>query len=152
MNEDIVRYLQENKDKYADEILWKQLKQAGHNEVDIKTASDFVCGRATETKNGARVGSSILEKKEYQRRSEKVTDFLIGLLSPWIVSFGLFLVDDDLLFDLFWVVIAVYIVAMIATFRPRHYIFKGLYANLTLIGAIVVTVLSFFIMFKPNFF
>jgi hypothetical protein len=92
MNQIIIDYLRNNKEKYSKELLIEQLLKAGHSELDIKESSEFVYdGKeiAEEKSQINETGSfwNFKLKKTYVKPSEKWKDFLFGFFAPFAINF-----------------------------------------------------------------
>lgn len=85
MNQQVINYLKENKDKYPKEVLIKELEKAGYNPKNISEGVGIVFGVA-------KVGGfwDFKSKKVYTNRSEKVKDFLFGFLGIIVVNYFLY--------------------------------------------------------------
>lgn len=77
MNQKIINYLKENKDKYSKDALAKELEKASYNLKDIGEGVDIVFGGAVAA--GAGGFGNFKSRKIYTKKSEKIKDFLFGL-------------------------------------------------------------------------
>lgn len=136
MNQQIINYLKENKDKYSKEALIKELEKVGYNKKDTNEGIDIVFGGAAVVSNFWDFKS----KKVYAKKSEKIKDFLFGFLGIIAINFCV-----DLLVFFLGAIVSIggfvfYIFLLFYFFNRRRYIFYGL-ISIIFFGILAVAVL-----------
>jgi hypothetical protein len=120
MNQKIVNYLKENKDKYSKEVLFSELSKVGYSEREILESGNFVY----DEKSGRNFWD-FTSKKYYRDSSEKLKDFLLGFFAPFILGFVGFFIFSFFSFLLFFfeIFFAAYL------FNKRRFISYGIIGN-----------------------
>jgi hypothetical protein len=144
MNQNIITYLNENKEKYSKEVLVAELRKSGYAEGDIAegVAQVFSLSAVAGAKEGgvtpvvAKTSFwNFKDKKTYTKASEKWADFLFGVFSPIIFGVALSIfrfMRVGWIFLLSEVVLAVYF------FNRRRFIFYGLVASVVILPLILM--------------
>lgn len=152
MNEKIINYLKENKDKFSKEVLIEELKKVGYLENEIVESARLVYGENILSGQPAFVSNNnfwdFKSKKIYTNPSEKWKDFLFGFFGPYVVAIAIFILSFVLGFFGFLLNIAFiifYIFALIYLFNRRKFIAYGLAASLA--GIIFVPLIISIIIF-----
>jgi hypothetical protein len=148
MNQNIVTYLQDNKDLFSKEVLVDQLKKAGYEEGDIAGGVACVYDAAASSDQTAQQGGFLDFKsiKTYVNSSDKWKDFLFGFFAPFLC--GLLLAIVPILGSL--VFLAAYVFFLVYFFKRRRFIFYGMLAELVLMPLVVIVL--YFIIFGYGFF
>jgi hypothetical protein len=132
MNQNIVAYLQENKEKYPQEMLVDQLKKAGYLELDIQEGILIVFNNAKSSLTQKEVALmnfwDFKTPKIYTGSYEKWKDFLFGFFVPFLM--WIFVVLIPLLSLV--VHLMLYIFALVYLSNRRKFIFYGLLSRLLL--------------------
>ncbi len=130
MNQGVVDYLKENKDKFPGDVLIEQLVNVGHLPQEIQDAVNFVYGEKNEfiiSKDAVHPAAptnftDFKSFKIYTTSAEKRNDFLFGffvaLASGFV--FGLIPFIGGL------IALGLYIFALVHFFRRRRFIFLWL--------------------------
>lgn len=135
MNQNVTAYLQENKDKYSQEILLDQLRKAGYSEQDIKDGASFVYNNSVAAATPSRESKQAIDfwdfktPKIYTKSSEKWADFLFGFFAPMAVGFVSNLIP---LIGPF-IALIFYILALIYLFNRRRFVFYGILMGIILV-------------------
>jgi len=140
MDENIIKYLKENKDKYKKEDLIKELVKAGYKKSDIaesvikvyKTIENDMAG-FLKANNGLKFTNFFVKEFCYTK-GEKIFDFFAGLLVPAMVVFGVIAIQREFFryyYDFRKIFIFIsylfYIVAIIYFYKKkRFHLFWGL--------------------------
>lgn len=143
MNQDVVKYLQNNKNRQPQEESIRILGEIGYGSNDINEELAFVYqnnGLANKQQTGFWDFNS---KKIYSSGGEKVVDFFSGLLVPWIVFLFLLLIPPLVGF-LIW--LAIYISLLSYLFCKRTFIVWGLFVNMIL-NVLLILILIFYPLF-----
>lgn len=83
MNQNIITYLRENKEKYLKDVLATELRKSGYVEGDIAEGIAQVFGGVAQTLASAKTSFwNFKDKKVYTKSSEKWADFLFGFFAP----------------------------------------------------------------------
>ncbi len=158
MNQGVVDYLKENKDKFPGDVLIEQLVRVGHLPQEIQDAVNFVYGE----KNDFIVSNSSVNSvaptsfsdfksfKTYTIFAEKRNDFLLGFFVPIIFNVVFRFVPFFVPFVGGIISLGLYIFALVYFFRRRRFIFYGLLANF-LLGIIIVFVYFIFMLQQTGF-
>lgn len=139
MNQQVINYLKENKDKYSKEALIKELEKAGYNKKDISEGVGVVF-------NGTVVAKAddfwdFKSRKIYIKKFEKIKDFLFGFLGIIVINYFLYLsiliigFIGDIGSLIFYILILGYF------FNRRRYIFYGL-ISVVIVGVILTVLLQ----------
>lgn len=135
MDQNIISYLESNKDKYSQESLVEQLKKAGYAENDIRDGVQSVyVSRILPGDSGVVSGGNFWDfksKKSYVNSSEKWKDFLFGFFAPWLLGTLSFVVP----FFSFIVLICA-ILTIVYLFNRRRFIAYGVLVNIIALPAI----------------
>lgn len=139
MNQQVINYLKENKDKYSKEVLIKELEKTGYPKKDIAEGVGVVFGGATNN------FWDFKSKKVYTQKSEKIADFLFGFLG--IIAINIFFRFLPAVFAVVGFVLYVYF--LFYFFNRRRYIFYGLISTI-IFGIMAAAFLSlmFFLRFR----
>lgn len=148
MNQNIITYLEQNKNKYSKEVLIEELKKAGYLEQDIIEGTSYIYGSGELNQSVSRIINfwDFKAKIEYQSSSQKWKDFLFGFFIPfagvlvaWIPLIGLAL----FVFEIF---------SIVYLFNRRKFISFGLMGNFTFgILMAVMIIMTFFFIGGKNF-
>ncbi|HOX10951.1 MAG TPA: hypothetical protein P5323_03910 [Candidatus Moranbacteria bacterium] len=144
MNQNVIAYLKENKDKYSQEALFDQLKKAGYSEQDIQDGVSFVYNDSVIVTASSKESKQPVDfwdfktPKIYAKSSEKWADFLFGLFAPWVVGF----VSSFITLIGPFIALIFYITALIYLFNRRRFIFYGLLVEMIVILMIIFIVLT----------
>lgn len=136
MNQNIVVYLQENKDKFNKEILIEQLLKAGYFSEEIQEGIGFVYGDMAQLATQLDFWN-FKQIKVYNKSSEKWKDFWFGFFAPWILGIvaSVIPIVGPILSLIF------YITALVYLFNRRRFIFYGMLTELIAIPIVVIVVL-----------
>ncbi|EKE18792.1 MAG: hypothetical protein ACD_9C00236G0001 [uncultured bacterium] len=146
MNQNILTYLQQNKDKYPKELLIAQLLKGGYGQQEIQEAADFIYD--AKIKNIVRSDFwDFKAVKTYTMSSEKWKDFLFGFFAPFIVRIvgNIIPVIGSILTLVF------YIIALVYLFNRRKFVFYGVVINFVAMLIITVVVLISIFGIKASF-
>lgn len=136
MHEQIIRYLNDNKDKYPKESLVNELSKVGYSERSILESVQAVYGRAEVVNGGKTSFWNFKDKKEYRKASEKAGDVFLGFLFPWVFGWAISMAVHTLLapfgmmFFIWLLGVILYIFALVYFYRKRRYIFYGMLLNI----------------------
>ncbi len=140
MNESIINYFRENKDKFSREILVGELRKIGHSEADILESVQLVYGANSSVVMP--IPPSIQNnfwdfksKKVYTKTLDKLKDFLFGFFGPYIalIMFGMV----PFLGIFLW--FGAYVYVIVYVFNRRRFISYGMIASF-MISAIVTVI------------
>lgn len=152
MNQNVITYLQENKDKYSQKVLLDQLRKSGYLEQDIQDGVSFVYNNsnniATTSSQESKQAIDFWDFKTpkiYTKSSEKWSDFLFGFFAPWVAGF----VSNVIPLIGPFIVLIFYIIALIYLFNRRRFIFYGLLAEIIVIPIVIFIVLA--VIFRGSF-
>lgn len=129
MNQNIIKYLIENKEKYSKEVLVAELDKAGYGEDEIVEAIRFVYNAVSPQEEGGGEPANFWDfktKKIYTKKFEKIIDFLAGFFVIAIMAWIAMDINDDLVF----IPLILYIFSLFYFFKKRRFIFYGLLADL----------------------
>jgi len=137
MNENIKKYLSDNKDEFSKESLISALEKGGYNRTDIAEGVSAVYRDESSDTNILIQSVNFWDFKNYKiyaKRSEKIKDFFFGLALPWlfgilsaIISFSLRLSFSSFLSFLSFIF---YIILLFYFSKRRRFIFWGLISNI----------------------
>lgn len=131
MNQNIIKYFIENKEKYSKEILIAELSKAGYKKEEIAEAAKFVYEGAAPQKEASANFWNFKARKVYIKTSEKVVDFLLGFfVAGFVVWTIIWLLHLIIRGPLFFLSLIIYILALIYLYKRRRYMFYGLLADL----------------------
>ncbi len=93
LNQQIVDYLNQNRELFSKESLFLKLHKAGYPEVAINEAIGVVYGQKKEEQGAKTSFWDFWHKKVYQNGKEKLIDFVAGFVFYLVlVAFGYFIV------------------------------------------------------------
>ncbi|MFZ2193084.1 MAG: hypothetical protein WAV31_02470 [Candidatus Moraniibacteriota bacterium] len=137
MDQNIVNYLEQNKNSYPKEVLIEELKKAAHPEGSILEAIDYVYSSTGELQKQA---SGMIDfwdfkaKITYHKSSEKWKDFLFGLFVPSFI--------EALTLELGFVFMIIFIVEIFIAgylFNRRRFIFYGFISRFLLVPFLIIS-------------
>lgn len=139
MDENITKYLAENKSKYSAEILRDALLKAGYAGADVEKGINLIYGRR-QTQQNILPAKNVWDfggKMEYHKSSEKLADFLLGFGAFVILAFfsQASFILGSMLFYLAGIFLAVYFI------NRRAFLAVGI-----IVGLIVGPIISGIIM------
>ena len=145
MNQGIVDYLNENKDKFPKDTLIEQLVKVGHLPEEIQEAAEFVYGEKTEfmiSNNSVYPAEptsfwDFKGFKTYTTFAEKRNDFLLGFFAAIVSGFVFRIIP----FAGGIISFGLYIFALVFFYKRRKFIFYGLLADI-LLGILIVIILA----------
>ena len=153
MNENVISYLRENKDKFPRETLIEELKKSGYSEVDINEGVEIVYENK-DIPSPVAITSfwDFKTKKIYGKASEKVADFFLGFFAPWllnIVFFPLRFISSNRIVSsvLGFVALIAEIFIIIYLFKKRKFISYGLIANFLLMFVFIAGFITLLLLF-----
>lgn len=129
MNQNIIAYLSENKEKYSKDVLVAELRKVGYAEGDIiEGVAEVFEGKAPSPASANTSFWNFKDKKVYTSAGQKWKDFLFGVFTPLfaqiiLMPIGFFLRGaSSLLLIMLWIVALVYV------FKRRRMMFYGMIA------------------------
>jgi len=132
MNQNIIKYFNDNKKKYSREILIAELEKAGYKKEEIAEAAIFIYEPpAPPRERKMSLWNDLRAQKVYIKTSEKIIDFLSGFfLGGFVVWTIVWFIQ--LIIGVYIMLFSpiIYILALIYFFKRRKYIFYGLLAEL----------------------
>jgi len=138
MSQKIIKYLQDNKDKYSKKVLIVELKKIGYKETDINNAVSLVYATKTSFWD-------FKSQKIYTNKTEKTKDFFFGLVSFILINIASFLISLIIFLEIINVASFFFIIFLIIyLFNKRRFIAYGL-----MFGFILP--ILFFIILMPIF-
>jgi len=135
MSKNTINYLLENKSKFSREILIDELRKAGYEEKDIIESVNMVYDNVSMQDSRKKPTSfwDFKNKKLYINKVEKIVNFIVGMLLPWLTLCIIAAIEDDLA----WLTLFIYIALLIYFKSRRYYIYRGLLINLIILAVIV---------------
>lgn len=86
MDQVVVGYLEQNKNLYSREVLIEELKKAGHSEINILEAANYVYGNGVNSQTPVVFDFwDFKTRAVYRNSSQKLKDFLFGFFAPYIL-------------------------------------------------------------------
>lgn len=158
MNQNIIAYLKENKDRYPQDALIEQLRKSGYLEQDIQEGIVFIYadfGKAALETGQSDDFWNFKTKKVYASSFEKRKDFLFGFFTHASLVF-LFVFAGMLIFGSFGssfsaiiplIVLIIIIMASVYLFNRRRFIFYGI-----LMGIIIAPFAALAAVLTSSFF
>lgn len=134
MNQQIIKYLQENKDKKTREELTKELQEKGHKENEIEEALNtiYICSNPLK-----RDFWDFSSPKTYCSRSEKTRDFFVGLFGPVIAG---------IIFIIPFLGVLVYVIyyfySIFYFYKRRKWISYGILVHLLIVILVIIILCS----------
>lgn len=141
MNQDIIKYLQDNKEQYSQEELTEKMKEDGYDKHDIEQGIKevYICSNPLNKDFW-----NFSSKKTYCQSSEKAKDFLFGFLGPIA---PLLLLIIPILGPL--VYFGFYFYTLFYFFGKRKWIAYGIFSNLMVGVASFVIFIWFLVNNRP---
>jgi len=131
MDQNIVNYLEQNKNTYSKEVLIEELKKAGHTEVNILEAVGYVFESNPDLQALVPQVFNFWDFKTkivYQNSSQKRKDFLFGFFVPFLGTlFSVIIPIIGAIFSMLLFVVEV--VALFYLWNRRRSIVYGLLIN-----------------------
>lgn len=154
MNQNIITYLNENKEKYSKDALIAELKKAGYAQGDIAEGIAQVFGGAVPSPVTVNTSFwNFKDKRVYTKASEKWADFLFGVFVPMIVGLVLSPVSFFLrgtLSVLGILMLCLWIIVLIRLFKCRRMMFYGLLTAVVFIP--IIFILFIIVMYSSHGF
>jgi hypothetical protein len=139
VTQNIITYLNENKEKYPKEVLITELQKSGYSEGDITEGVAQVFEGKTPTPASTDASTSFWnfkDKKIYTSARQKWKDFLFGVFAPFFVGlilniFSLFFLGTRFIFGI--AVFVLWVVLLIHLFNRRRHMFYGTLLSVVLL-------------------
>lgn len=137
MDQNIVNYLQQNKNFYIKNVLIQELKKAGHPEKSILEAINYVYTDVNESQIQSLDVVDFWDFKTkitYHKSSEKWKDFLFGLFVPSFI--------EALTLELGFVFLIIFIVEIFIAgylFNRRRFIFYGFISRFLFVPFLMIS-------------
>jgi hypothetical protein len=144
MNQNILTYLNENKEKYPKEVLAAELRKAGYSEGDItEGVAQVFEGKAPVAVPTKTSFWNFKDKKVYTSAWQKWADFLFGFFAPILVGYALtpgifFLLSGSRMPFVGVVFFLAEIAAAIYLFNRRRFIFYGMMGPMIILPLLVI--------------
>jgi hypothetical protein len=146
MTQNIIAYLNENKEKYPKEVLIAELRKSGYSEEDIAEGVGQVFeGKAPMLAPANTSFWNFKDKKVYTSAGQKWADFLFGVFAPsvfWFTSLLIFSFISYGISYIYFVPFLIDIAIAVYLFNRRRFIFYGLLASLVFVP-IIFTIFIF---------
>lgn len=126
MNQNIVTYLNENKEKYPKDVLVAELRKSGYTEEEItEGVAQVFEGKALAAANTS--FWNFKDKKVYASAGQKWADFLFGVFVHIFITF----ISFFFLGHFFYIVL--FILLAVCLHKYRRYMFYGMIATFVLL-------------------
>jgi hypothetical protein len=151
MNQNIITYLNENKEKYSKDALIVELKKVGYVEGDIAegVAQVFGLPAVAGVKEGLPAPAktsfwNFKDKKSYTKASEKWADFLFGIFAALFIGVvmrlpGLFLRNMTPVFGVLGLIL--WVIVLVHVFKHRRAMFYGMVVSVLVLPVVLMVLI-----------